>query len=442
MSDDTKPEITVEQALQMAVALHRSDDLERAEEIYVDILTHLPNEPNALNFLGVLRFEQGRNDEALHYLARSVQIRPEVAGAWLNLSNVLLESGEYDEAVKVLRRVVDLEPDNIDAYNNLGVLHGRRKQWELAEQCLRLAIERNPNHVFTHYNLGNLCFQTGRHGEAIDHCTRAMGMDPDDSHSVQVLCAALLADGQIARGKQILNDWLAKEPDNPRALHQLAAAGFVAPPARASDGYIQQTFDSFASSFDAKLESLGYRAPQFVADALAELGSRVPRNGVVLDAGCGTGLCASLLRPFAHRLEGVDLSAGMLARAKARAAYDALHHAELSAFLQRGHDLYDIVVSADTLIYFGDLDPVFAGLQQSMREGGVLAATLEVLAEDGIDHVLTVSGRYAHSGVYLRGLIERHGLQIGSLSKRVLRREAGANVEGWVFTAIKETRGG
>ncbi len=440
MSDEPKREITVEQALQMAVALHRHDELARAEEIYVDILTHLPNEPATLNLLGILRFEQGRCDEALHYIARSVEIRPEEAGPWLNLSNVLLETGEFDEAAKVLQRVIDLEPGNIDAYNNLGVLHGRRREFGLAEKCLRLAIERDPNNVFTLYNLGNLCFQTGRHREAIEYCSRAMGMDPKNSHSREVLCAALIADGQSERGKEILQDWLAAEPDNPRALHLLASAGFSAPPPRASDGYIQQTFDSFAASFDSKLGSLGYRGPQFVADALTELGPRLPRDGVVLDAGCGTGLCASLLRPLGKRLEGVDLSAGMLERAKSRGAYDALYLAELSAFLQEGRDRYDIVASADTLIYFGELESVFAGLQLSLRDGGVLAATLEALADDQVDHVLTISGRYAHSAAYLGRLVEQSGMQMTSLTKKVIRREGGEDVDGWVFTAVKPMR--
>ena len=37
----------------------------------------------------------------------------------------------------------------------------------------------------------------------------------------------------------------------------------------------------------------------------------------MLDAGCGTGLCGPLLKPFAGRLDGVDLSPRMLAKAAA-----------------------------------------------------------------------------------------------------------------------------
>jgi predicted TPR repeat methyltransferase len=52
---------------------------------------------------------------------------------------------------------------------------------------------------------------------------------------------------------------------------------------------------------------------------------------VALDAGCGTGLCGPLLRPYASELTGVDLSAGMLDRARPRQVYDHLEKGELSA---------------------------------------------------------------------------------------------------------------
>src|SRR6185436_7192776 len=110
----------------------------------------------------------------------------------------------------------------------------------------------------------------------------------------------------------------------------LAAFGVQATPPRASDGYVKETFDRFAADFDATLVRLDYRAPQLVRGAL-ELECGEPRGDLdVLDLGCGTGLCGPLIRPWASRLEGVDLSRAMLERASRRGGYDALHEAELT----------------------------------------------------------------------------------------------------------------
>ena len=56
-----------------------------------------------------------------------------------------------------------------------------------------------------------------------------------------------------------------EEPEDPIARHMLAACTGRDVPARASNGFVEATFDSFASSFEAKLAILSYRAPALVA---------------------------------------------------------------------------------------------------------------------------------------------------------------------------------
>ena len=131
-------------------------------------------------------------------------------------------------------------------------------------------------------------------------------------------------------------------------------------PARASDAFIEQTFDSFAGSFDAKLAKLLYRAPALVAAMLADSDVEASKSLDVLDAGCGTGLCGPLIAPYARRLVGVDLSARMLAQAQARNVYDELVKCELTAYLRDSPGAFDVIVSADTLVYFGPLQDVVA----------------------------------------------------------------------------------
>ena len=96
-----------------------------------------------------------------------------------------------------------------------------------------------------------------------------------------------------------------------------ACSGHDVPP-RASDAFVEKTFDSFAASFDSKLAKLQYRAPALVAEMLADSDLEASKTLDVLDAGCGTGLCGPLIAPYARRLVGVDLSARMLAQAQAR----------------------------------------------------------------------------------------------------------------------------
>ena len=439
MASDPVPvrEVGPREALMIANELQQRGEFDGAEEIYLTVLGMLPAHADALHFLGVMRHHQGRDQDALGLIVRSIESDPQAPGPWLNLANVLLAGGQFDDAANALRGAIERAPEMADAHNNLGVLYTRLGRFAEAEQALQRGLALDSSLAYIHFNLANLYFRTGRSEESTRLLLQAMKLDAGNPAARSLLSRAYFMLGDHDSGVRALRDWLADEPGNPQALHHLAAAGVDPMPPRASDAYIEQVFDSFSDSFDSKLQSLGYRAPQVVAEALAALGDDCPRDATVLDAGCGTGLCAPLLRPYASRLEGVDLSSGMLARARARGGYDELHHAELTAFLDASPERFDIIASADTLIYFGELEPVFTAAARALRSGGVLVATLEALHDDEAAVRLEVHGRYAHSRAYLESALQDAGLRLLDIDQQVLRREAGEHVHGWAFSAMK-----
>jgi len=248
---------------------------------------------------------------------------------------------------------------------------------------------------------------------------------------------ALSAAGEHERAAAFYRDWLAQEPGNPYVQHHLAAA-LGQTPERASDAYVEQVFDQFAASFDAHLATLQYRAPELVADALRAALPPPASQLAVADLGCGTGLCGPLLRPWARSLVGCDLSSAMLERAAPRRVYDELHKAELVQFLAGRPAAFDLLVSADTLIYFGELAPVFAAAHAALRPGGALVFTLEALDDAAADWRLTESGRYAHASGGLRARLAAAGFAEAAISAITPRHESGRAVPGWLATARRD----
>src|SRR5207245_9787127 len=123
------------------------------------------------------------------------------------------------------------------------------------------------------------------------------------------------------------------------------------------------------------------RAPAAVAEGAADVAGAPEGRLGILGAGCGPGLCGEPVKPFRRRLVGGDLSLEMLQRAGVRKPYDDLILGELTAFVGAAPAAWDLVVSADTLVYFGDLAPVMAAALRGLRPGGHLVLTVERASE-------------------------------------------------------------
>lgn len=437
-------------ALDAAIDALRDERIAQAEPAFDAILKRWPDQPDALHYMGVLRHTQGRVDEAVSLIRRALAVMPELSGAWNNLGNVLLLAGRGDEAAEAYGQAVRFgtgtqsAAEAVRALNNLGVLHRKLHRIGDSELALREAVQRDPEFADAWYNLSITLINMGRIPEGLKAHAKAVALWPEEMQSRQEVIRALVRLDEFERAGRLLREWLEEDPGNPVAEHMLAACqagntnAATSVPARASDDYVQQVFDSFAASFDSKLEALNYRAPGLVVDALREaVGSPTGALSIV-DAGCGTGLCGPGLEPFAQRLAGCDLSEGMLRRAQARKLYDVLHQAELTFYLRTQPQAFDAVVSADTLCYFGALEEALAAAHLSLRPGGVLVFTVEALPDSASEaHRLQANGRYAHGRQYLSGALAAAGFEVRELRAEQLRMEGGEPVPGWLVTAVR-----
>lgn len=417
---------------------HRKGQLDVAERLYQALLAEQPEQPDALHYLGVLRHQQGRSDEAVDLIARALAEAPGYADAHNNLGNIHKECERLEAAEACYRTALDCAPKQFSTWSNLATVMEALDRLPEAFQCYVRYLEGAPEEARAYYMMGSFLRdhpQNLEHLEqAVDCFRKALEIDPTAVDALEKLGVSLYALKRREEAQQVYRDWLQREPDNPVPRHMLAACGGSEAPMRADDAYVCAEFDSFAESFDRQLvEHLHYRAPQVLAAALDEVLSEPSATLDMLDAGCGTGLCAPLVRKYARDLTGVDLSSGMLARARQRGGYDRLVEAELTAFLHTHPASYDVVLSADTLVYFGDLDAVLKAARAALRPRGWLAFSLEAAQGDGF--LLSPSGRYQHSRDYIHATLQEAGLDQVRISSDSLRREAGEPVASWVVLA-------
>jgi predicted TPR repeat methyltransferase len=431
--------LSLDEAVSVAIVLQQTGQWAAADEIYRTVLEAAPDHADALHFSGVLAHQQAQSEQAVALIERSLELEPDHADWHSNLGIVRQDRVELDDAVAAYRRAITLEPSHANAHNNLGVVLRAKGEAAAAEAAYRDAIRIDPEHLDAYHNLGVLLNGQKRSHEAAICFSKVITLRPTHPEARRLLALAHCTLGDVDKAIEVFEEWLAEEPDDPIARHMLAACSGRDVPARASDAFVEATFDSFAVSFDAKLAKLHYRAPALVAEMLARSGVEAANELDVLDAGCGTGLCGPLLAPYARRLVGVDLSERMLAQARARDVYSELVKGELTECLRACAGMFDAIVSADTLVYFGPLEDVVAAAQRALRPGGLLVFTVEEQDEDG--YSLSVNGRYRHARGYVEQVLADAGLR-PEVVPAELRLEAGDPVAGLVVCGATPSRSG
>lgn len=282
--------------------------------------------------------------------------------------------------------------------------------------------------------------ESGDHAAAADLMSQALEIAPDWAAGWDLLGGYAEKAGDISGAISAWRHLEALDDDGVFGAElKLASHGA----GRAGEGtavsYVEALFDQYAPQFEnALVDRLAYQVPDRL-DGL--LGAEMVRLGIdrfeaALDLGCGTGLMGQRLRGKVAVLEGIDLSAAMIAETARKGIYDRLEKAELVAFLGNRTAESDLITAADVFIYCGALPPVLAAVVPAMRAGGLLAFSLE--AHDGEEAVfLRPSLRYAHGIDAARNAVLAAGLEVLHFELATLRQDRGQPITGMLIVARK-----
>lgn len=406
--------------------------LEQAEACFRASLQALPGRPSTMANLASTLLRLGRAAEALASVHQALTTAPREAALWTQQGLALAALGRDDEALASHQRALEIDATRAADHFHAGMLLAGQGRTEAALATFDAAARIEPERADLHYRRGQVLNALGRSDEALAAWDRALALDPEHADAWSDRGTLMNERGQTAEAVRCFERARAGGGDAELMAYQIAglsASGASLQPPHPPRRYVERLFDQYAPQFDAHLlHELDYRAPQVLAAGLARLGRSHFRHG--LDLGCGTGLCAPPLGAFVTRLDGVDVSAAMLGRARALGRYERLDQADLVEHLGATSARHDLVVAGDVFIYVGQLEAVFAGVARALVPGGVFCFSVEALDDAAGDCRLLPSLRYAHSAAYLRRLAATHGFEIAALEEHPLRRDERAPVRG------------
>lgn len=439
-----KPGTVIFQSL--GIVLYHLQKHSEATALYKEWLDFEPENPIALHMLAAGRdnapeqaewaspdnMQQAATDYStlLKSYEHALAANPNDADTLYKHGLTLHRLGRPEAALASYDRALAIRPDFPQALNYRGIALCKLKKPHEGLIAFRRAMELAPDSAEYQTNTGRALLDLGQGEEGVELLQEALAGEPSTA-GFKALAFGLHRLSRFEEMTAVYQQWLAFEPDNPIPRH-MAAAGRGTTPERAADQYVAELFDGFAENFDSTLLGLGYQMPQVLSNLIkTELGNdATPLR--VLDAGCGTGLAAPLLKPLATQLVGVDLSPKMLDKARERKLYDELVVGELCAFMASRPAAFDLIILADTLVYFGALEEAFRTAHGALAPHGIFSFAVEARPADvpGPDYRLEPHGRYSHRPDYVTRLLTASGFTLRKIDNVVIRRELNTDVAG------------
>lgn len=417
----------------------RENKLAEAITQFRNVVKLNPYHMAAKKYLADLLLTQEKPAKAKRIYLEILQTDPKNVDVLNNLGVSLLKLNQQQEAIDYFTEVLFLDEDHIDARNNLAAMYLQNNRYENAARHYQFLIDKNPDDVNALYNIAVAQMAIGELDKAMKNFTDVLHHEPSHIDALCNLAAIYVKLGRVPQAIDFYQKAQQLKPKDPLVNYMLDALTQRKLATQAPENYVTNLFDNYAGYYDKHVgEVLHYNAPALIHDAIKHVLQKstfadLPDKLTILDIGCGTGLSGQMLRDKAKNLIGVDLAAKMLDLARLKNCYNELICADITKFLMSSSQIFDLIVAADVLVYFGDLAPIFQAVKKHLAPKGLFAFTVEATdsTEQG-DYVLRRTARFAHDKKYLMKLAESQGFSVELIAEIVPRYQDNMPLPGYV----------
>ena len=401
-----------------------------AEKLSLSITKEFPENQFAWKILAAVLKQNGKINESLNVIKKTIQLNPQDSTNYNNLGVILKELNRVDEAQECFYKAIKLQPEYAEAHYNLGLIQHTLINYEEAQKSYKQAIELKHDYAEAYNGLGNIQKEIGRSEEAEASFRKAITLKPDYAEAYKSLGSIQIKFGKLEEGMSSYKKAIKLKPDFGEAKHLLAALigqTTKSPPRK----YVEDLFDSFAINFDYTLvNKLEYKIPNKIVKIIIAENPNI-KLGSVLDLGCGTGLIGDEIKKYCSNLEGIDLSKLMLKKASAKNTYDKLEHKDILEYLSTKDLNFNYFISSDVFIYVGELSEVFRLIKSRNKLKGKFIFSTEHTNKDGF--FLEKSGRYSHSKKYIESLCDKFDYKLSHFETTNLRKEKDKFIMGGLY---------
>lgn len=223
----TSPASTTDHLMKMALEHQHHGRMTEAITACREVLTTLPEHPEALHLLGLIAGQAGQYQTAIDLIGHAIRIDASNAEYYNDMGRACSAISGHDQAVACYQRALAIQPEFSDAHNNLGCAYFTQGKLEDAVASYRRALALRPDYAPAHHNLGMAYAALGRLDEAVASYGSALALKPDYFNAHMCRANALMDRGKPEDAEASYKKAIALNPGIAVAHFNLGFAQFI-----------------------------------------------------------------------------------------------------------------------------------------------------------------------------------------------------------------------
>ncbi len=171
----------------LAVKAHEQNRLDRAQRLYQQVLSLVPNHAPSLNNLGMVYHLHHQIEKAHQCFLHASNLDPTNAAYHNNLGNTYKLKHHLTQALPHYLQALKLNSNYIDVHFNLGVTYQQLNQHPSAVKHLQHTLQLNPNHQLAYYHLGISLRALDQLDQALDLFHQAISQPHPHPHNLAMM---------------------------------------------------------------------------------------------------------------------------------------------------------------------------------------------------------------------------------------------------------------
>lgn len=175
----------------------------------------------AWNNLGIVDARQGKTEASVENFQKALRIDANYSIALDNLGNAYRQAKDWDQAQSTFERALKLDAGDAEANYGLGMIYAQRSDTQRALAYLKRAVAARPEYPEALNNLGVVYIRLKNPEEAERAFLEAMRVGPEFSQSYLNLARLYSLQGDSAKARAVLEEFLKRKPGDAAALREL-----------------------------------------------------------------------------------------------------------------------------------------------------------------------------------------------------------------------------